>query len=278
MADFSPLTTLLQGEPGCGKSRMACLTAIHKPVYVLDIDRKVASAGWARAALQNEQLFYWELDEPMDEENLKLRVAHLASKENQKASIAPQGWNKFAEKVANLGNDENFMKSNTLNVDSLTLLGEHFKSHLMWLVGKNKYTWDQWNAYKIGWTRTIDALRSVAKKYNKDLIMTVHERTGEAPGDRSTGVAYTTSIKDGEATRQREIKGTLDLKIWASIDGSFGALIGAQMDEYYHLYVNASDEKVEWKCRVWPDGRRPLRTSFMVKQAVFNPDFREIWK
>jgi hypothetical protein len=148
----------------------------------------------------------------------------------------------------------------------------------MHLVGRNKYTWDQWNAYKIGWMDTMSVLRDISKEHAKDLIVSVHERVSEAPGDRATGVKYEIVKSGDEFVRQRNITGTLDLKIAASIDGAFGLIMGAYFDEYYWLHVVMDGDKPTWKCRVHPDGRRALRTSFMHKEAEQEPDFRRIWR
>ncbi len=271
--NMTPKTVLLQGEPGSGKSLMAGLTAIHKPVHIVDIDRKIKSAGWAQPALTSGALTTWELSEPYNEINLKSRIGQLVS--NSKPSSQPKGWSMFAEYMYSLPTTPEGKAAGTWVIDSLTLLNEHLKAHIMFLAGRGKYSWDQWNALKIGWLDTISYLRDSAKEHGKDLIFTVHERAGEIPGDRTSGVKYST---DAAGNRVREVIGTQDLRVWASIDGATGQLIGATMDEYYLLYLDVESKVPTWKCRVRPAGRRNLRTSFIVKQDEFEPDFREIWK
>lgn len=277
---FSPKTVLLQGEPGTGKSRMAGLTAINKPVHFLDIDRKTASAAWATSAIAERRITLWELAEPIDDSNLKSRIKGLANMKG-KVEKEPKGWSAFAEYVYEMPKTEEFKRAGTIVVDSLTLLNEHLKASIMYAAERSKFAFDQWNALKIGWMDTLSVLRDVAKEHGKDLILTVHERVGEIPGPRSLGVTYkNVPSGDGGNSRQREILGTLDLRIWASLDGQAGSLIGAEMDEYYHLYTEVDDDtlKVSWKCRVHPDGRRNLRTSFILDKDVYAPNFNEIWK
>lgn len=270
---FTPKTVLLQGEPGAGKSMMAGLTAINKPVHFIDVDRKTASAAWATQAIADARITVWELAEPTDASNLKARMLSLVKK--GKPDSEPKGWINFAEYVYKMPQTEEFKRCGTLCVDSLTLLNAHLKTHIMYLSERSKFTFDQWNALKIGWEGTISTLCDTAKENGKDLILTVHERPGEIAGERTTGVIYG---KDSEGNKTRQFTGTLDVKIWSSIDGATGQIIGASMDEFYHLYVKMENEKPTWVCRVWPDGRRNLRTSFKVGQAEFKPDFREIWK
>jgi len=205
-------------------------------------------------------------------------MASLVKKE--KPNVQPQGWTRFAEYFYSLPTSEAGKAAGTWGIDSLTLLNEHLKTHIMFLAERSKYTWDQWNALKIGWMDTFSVLRDVAKQHGKDLIVTVHERFVGEPGDRTTGVKteVVASPTEGISTT-RVYQGTQDVKVLASIDGAFGDLIGAQTDEYYHLYVDVDSNKVPtWKCRVLPDGRRNLRTSFTTTQAEWPLDFRQIWK
>lgn len=273
MDNPSPKTILLQGEPGSGKSMMGALTAIHKPVHVIDIDRKIRSAGWARGALASGALTVYELAEPFSAANIKARVSAVTK--NAATPTAPEGWQTFADYMQRIHETPDGKAAGTWMIDSLTFLNEHFKTHIQFLAGKSKFVWDNWNALKAGWIDTVSFLRDSAKEHGKDLILTVHERDREQAGERTTGVKYEAD-KDGN--RQRVLIGTQDIKVWASIDGAFGQLIGGSMDEYYWLHVVMQNGNPAWRCRVWPDGLRNLRTSFVVKQAEFDPDFKAIWK
>jgi hypothetical protein len=271
----SPKTVILQSEPGMGKSVMLCCTAINKPVHVVDIDRKIRSAGWAQPLIQKGELTYWELNEPYDEENIKSRLNQLVK--NEKPMKQPMGVTRFAEYMYRLADTEEGKRAGTWGIDSWTLLNEHVKSHIMYIAGHNKFQFDEWAALKSWHMQTVSFLRDLAKEHGKDLVFTVHEREGEKAGDRTSGVKYET---DAKGNRQRVRQGTQELKIWASIDGAFGELFGATVDEYYHLYVdvNRDTKTPQWRCRIHPDGVRSLRTSFMHKESVFDPDFRKIWR
>ena len=281
MDNPSPKTICLQGDPGVGKSRMSCLTAIHKPVYVMDIDRKLRSAAWAQAGLASGDIICWELREPVDDSNIRSRILSLTTAITQQGpTIRPKGFVAWSEQFYKIPEVAKEYKIGTVAVQSLTLLNEHMKSMIMFDAKRSKFTFDQWSALKIGWMDTFSVMRDICMENNLDLIVEVHERVVGEPGEKTTGVEIieVASKSEGIST-QRIYKGTQDISILASIDGQFGSLIGAQTDEYYHLFVDASDkDHPQWRCRVWPDGRRNLRTSFSVKQAVFAPDFREIWK
>jgi len=276
-----PKTVILQGEPGSGKSRMACLTATRKPVHVVDIDRKIGSAEWAMAAIESKELTYWELAEPVDETNIRNRLNTLAQKlpqDRQGPGIRPKGIDTFSEYVYSMAKDPIAQAAGTWLFDSATALNEHAKAHISFIAKRDKFAFDQWSALKTWWMDTFEFTRDFAREYNKDLAWTVHERVKENPGERVTG-ARVEYVDSGEGkSRVVTYLGQQDVDVWASIDGAFGGLIGSKADEYYHLYVEVNGEKVEWKCRVQPDGRRALRTSFNVTQAVFPPDFRVIWK
>lgn len=271
--------TLLQGRPGAGKTMMSCLTAVRKPVYVMDIDRKLAGHEWAAKPIASGALRVWELAETLDEVNLNSRIKQLT--ENTAANVAPQGWKKFADHYNTLSTNKDAMESGTWVVDSATRLGDHFQTHISFLAKKNKLTFDQWMTYLKGWHATMSVLVDLAMKHDKDLIVTVHEKDRETAGDETTGVKYE-YVKSGEGVaKQRVLQGTMDIQIVPTIDGSFAGVMASYFQEVYHLYVKESTSETampEWKCRVVPDGKRALRTSFPVKQPVFKPDFKEIWK
>ena len=277
----NPRTTCLQGEPGCGKSMMACLTTPYKPIYVMDIDRKIRSAFWANDAITKGDLIVWELSEPVDETNLVSRLRALTTEQTKQGpTVRPKGFVTWAEQVYKLPEIAKQTPFGTVLIDSLTILNEHIKSMIMYDAKRSKFTFDQWSALKIGWMDTFSFLRDLCRENGWDLIVTVHERVKEEPGDRTTGIKIESGMTAaGEITQVKIPQGTQDVKVWASIDGAFGDLIGAQCDEYYHLYVEMNNNKEpKWRCRIHPDGRRSLRTSFKHTESVFDCDFRRIWK
>lgn len=273
-------TVTLQGDPGSGKTMMMCITAVQQPVHVIDFDRKIASAGWAQPGLKDGKITLYEISEPIDRTNLSARTRSLVG--NKRPDVEPQGWRKFADYVHSMfeKRDSEASKAGTIGVDSLTLGSEHLKTQIMYLANKGKFQFDQWNALKVGWMDTWSTLRDLCRTYDKDLIMTVHERHKLEPGEKTTGGTVEKTVTlEGEVRQGVVYTGSQDLAMLASLDGQAGSLIGAQCDEYYHLYVDVADlEKPVWKCRVWPDGKRNLRTSFSVTKAVHEPDFRKIWK
>lgn len=269
----------LQGRPGSGKTMMACKTAVRKPVYCHDIDNKLNALPWAQPLIRAERLFVTELEAKLDEEQLTERVKQLAS--NTKLAKEPQGWREFADHWNKITTNEKAMQAGTWLIDSGTQLGEHIRTHLMFHAGRNKYQFDQWSAYKMIWCDVMDIVRKKALKYDKDVIWTFHERDKEVPGDRTTGAKFEKVGPLGNETLQKVYQGVLDLEIYASIDGSFGGMLGTYFTEYYWLYVKGTDDEdkmPEYVCRVLPDGKRSLRTSFPVKKPVHKSDFAEIWK
>lgn len=271
-------TICLQGDPGSGKSQMAAtiIEVSEGPVHFVDVDRKLLSASWAESLIASGKATVWELEEPIDKTNFGARIGSLVK--GQKPPVMPQGWTKFGE-YFNAHDDPAWKACGACVVDSATLLNEHLKTHIMYLADRSKFQFDQWGALKSGWMDTISALRDLHRAHNKHLIITVHERDKGTIGDRTTGIKTEMVAAASGVSYQQVPQGTQDVKVWASIDGAFGDLIGAQMDEYYHLYIDAEDvNKPIWRCRVQPDGKRSLRTSFNVNKAVFEPKFKEIWK
>lgn len=267
----------LQGDPGSGKSMMAGKTAIKRPVHFVDVDRKILSAGWSQKYIDSKDITVWELSEPLDKSSLNSRVYSLVKK--AKPPVQPKGWTMFGE-YFNAHDDPNWVAAGTVVIDSYTLVNEHAKIHINYLADVGKFQFDQWNALKMLHIDTVSMLSDLHRHHNKDLILILHERDKSEPGDKTTGSKMERTVSaSGDASYQEVWQGTKDYKVWASIDGAFGGLLGMQMDEYYYLYVDASDvDNPTWRCRVKPDGKRNLRTSFDLPNAVYAPDFREIWK
>src|SRR5438552_3343675 len=110
-------------------------------------------ARMLKSSIVNGVLTYEDLREAMDDSNIRARIASLVKKE--KPNVMPKGWSAFAELFYALPASEKGKAAGTWGVDCLTLLNEHLKTHIMYLAERSKYTWDQWNALKIGWMDTF---------------------------------------------------------------------------------------------------------------------------
>mgnify|MGYP003394862832 CR=1 FL=1 len=265
-------TILLMGPPGTGKSKMACQTAIRRPVHVLDIDRKLKNMAWVKNLTD---VSWWELAEPLIRDKLASRVRLLST--NQNPDLEPKGWKTFCEYTDKIEQTKEFKDCGTLVIDSATTLGDHLARAILFLDANGTSTLSprNWASYQAAWKEVVTVLRDECIRNEKDLIITVHERVSEIPGDSTSKVMKHKDPKSGIV--EREFIGTMDIKIATSINGQFGIEMPLHFEEVYGLYVEMEKGNPVWKCRVQPDGRRDLRTSHNVSKAVFNPDFREIW-
>lgn len=266
-------TILLVGPPGSGKTTMATLTAIHRPVHVLDVDRKIGSMANLSGALASGDVSFWELGETLSEDGLKARAERLA--QDKKPLRAPLGWLKFAEMCERLPKDEVSLRAGTWFLDSATQLVPHLKNIILFHSGTGGGVMAprEWGYFLQMWSETLTLLRDEAIKLDKDLIVSVHERVSEIP-NRSTKVTHE---KNKAGQSERVFTGSMDMKIAPSIDGQFGLNMASYFTEVYALRVDMVDGKPKWICRVKPDGLRDLRTSFDVQGEEFPPDFRAIW-
>lgn len=263
----------LMGPPGSGKTTMGALTAPRKPVHVIDVDRKIGSMASLQEAIGNGGLTYWTIDDPLTEDSLSQRLQSLVK--DEKSVRPPKGWTAFANYCGRLDTDPDAKGAGTWMVDSTTQLGLHLKAHIQWLRGKSKFVWDDWNAWASVWKETTTILIDAALSLDKDLIVTFHERVSEIPSESTSRVLVKSSEKGGV---QREYLGAMDVKIAAAIEGAFGLTFGAFFTEVYALRVEIENGKPKWVCRVLPDGKRDLRTSFDVGgRAEWPPDFKLIW-
>lgn len=263
----------LMGPPGSGKTTMACLTA-PGPVHVVDIDRKVRSISSLRSSIESGALTYREIGETLTEDSMARRLDALVKDEKQQRP--PRGWSNFANYCAELEKDEQAKKCRTLVIDSYTQLAMHMKAHIQYLRGKSKFVWDDWSTWKSMWTEVTTILVDYALANDKHLIVILHERVSEKPGQQTGKVIVSTG---GKGEKTREYIGTMDVRIAGSIEGAFGLEFGSYFTDVYGLRVEAERDKApKWICRAHPDNQRDLRCSFDTKGVLeFVPDLRKIW-
>lgn len=256
--------------PGAGKTVMACKTAVRRPVHVLDIDRKIN----AMSDMLPNDVTSWELKETFAEENILERIKQIAT--NANPGKEPLGWPKFAKMVADLSKMPESKEAGTWFLDSGTMLEGHLMRSILYYdkVGTAAFSPREWQYYLLMWTETIQALIDEASMYDKDLIISIHEREKDRPRPGTT--VLHSKGKDGN--KMREFIGALDLAIVPAIGGQFSDNIGRFFSDVYALKVKVDNAGVPtWTCRVWPDGQRDLRCSFPVTKGDWEPDFRKIW-
>jgi hypothetical protein len=263
----------LMGPPGSGKTTMACLTA-PGPIHVVDIDRKIRSMSGLQKSIADGNLTYREIGETLTEDSMARRLDALVKDEKQ--TRPPRGWSNFANYCAELEKDADAKSCRTLVIDSYTQLAMHMKAHIQFLRGKSKFVWDDWSTWKSMWTEVTTILVDYALANDKHLVVILHERVSEKPGQQTGKVIVSTG---GKGEKTREYIGTMDVRIAGSIEGAFGLEFGSYFTDVYGLRVEAERDKApRWVCRVQPDNQRDLRCSFDTKGVLeFEPDFRKIW-
>lgn len=283
----------LMGPPGTGKSTMV-LSAPKSPKHIIDVDRKVRVNPRYVEAIKAGTVTYYELGDTIQEDGMARRLKSLV--DNKKGDKPPRGWTNFANYCERADSDPDFKNAGTVVLDSYTQLAPHMRAHIQWETGKGKFVWDAWSVWKAMWQETTtilidycistatDGCKLKAKQMecehgcpDKDLIIILHERVSEKPGEKTEKVRVTqTSMEGGKS---REYQGMMDVFICGSIDGAFGLEFGTYFSDVYALRVDIVDGEPEWVCRVHPDGKRDLRCSFpLAKDAEYEPDFNRIMK
>ena len=193
----------------------------------------------------------------------------------EKSNISPRGWLALDKILRELPKSEDFMRAGTLVIDSWTLMSAHLERLIAFHAGKIAFTFTEWGALLKMSQEAITIICDLAKAHNKDIIFTVHERDIEVPG-AGTKVIHQPA-KEGST---REFIGTMELRVGASVAGQFSKQMGMHFTEVYGLEVRLDvNKKPQWICRVHPDGKRDLRTSYKCEKDEYTPpDFREIWR
>jgi len=257
---------------------MVVKTAVRRPIHILDIDNKVRAMATFKPYLDKGEVTVKELGEDIHEDGFAMRVKSLL--QNDKVAKPPKGWATIANYVEGLENDPQAKAAGTILWDSFTLTVPHIRAHMNFVGGRNKFVWDDWSAWLQMWTEITDTMCNYAMAYNKDFIITIHERVNERPGERTKGVEVKEMLTvQGVPVKTRTYLGIQDILIAGAIPGQFGLQYAAHFTDVYALKVDVDDEDhPKWRCRVLPDGLRDLRCSFDVKgQAEWDPDFRQIW-
>lgn len=265
-----PKTVLLMGAAGSGKSLMAYTTAVKQPVHVIDFDRKVKNMEMIQSFIKEGKLTAWEVDEAVSEESLSSRARALAK--NEKPSILPKGWVKFADYVDQLPKKEESLKAGTWVIDSWTLATDHLVSFILANSAKAHAFMNQreWGAYLQMNKEAITGLCDIAKTYDKDLIIICHTKVVAKP-EPSAIIMYNS---DGERTITGRVK---EITV-PSVQGQFGEIMPRYFEEVYGLEIKIVNGKPTWICRVKSDDERNLRTSFNLAKEEFECDFRKIWR
>lgn len=264
-------TVLLMGPAGSGKTTMGALSTSQKPVHIFDLDRKVDVMNGLKIAIVKGDVTYVELKSPLVEEGLAKRVELLAKRTPD--AKAPMGWIEFDRLLTGAKHDENAKRARTWMFDSWTIASAHLERIISFHSGKIAFTFTEWGAFLKMNQEAITCIIDECKSLGKDVIFTVHEREVEVPGPE-TKVIYSPG-KEGNKTR--EYIGSLSLATAASVAGQFGQQIASHFGEVYALRVDIVNNKPTWICRVKPDGKRPLRTSYAVDREEFPCDLAEIW-
>jgi hypothetical protein len=253
---------------------MILKTAIRRPLLGLDIDRKLKSMEIATPMIDKGDLFVWELTEPLTEEKLAQRLKRVAN--NEKPMKPPKGWPMFCNMAEKLETAEEAKKAQTIFIDSGTLLGAHLLRSILWEDPKGTATMSprEWAYYLMMWQEVMTEFLDFCRSNDKDFMITVHQKIGEIPTKDNKVI----KTKGEGGVINREYIGAMSLKIVPSIQGQFANEIGMMVEEMYGLDVVMDGDKPRWVCRVLPDGRRDLRTSYNVKEAEFAPDFAKIWR
>jgi hypothetical protein len=266
-------TTLLLGNPGSGKTTMACLTAVRRPVFLLDVDWKARSMANLEDAIKAGQLTYREVDEAFQEEDLEQSLKLLTA--NKKPTVAPRGWSTIARLIGDMDRkkDAAAAAAQTWVLDSWSRLVDHLDRDILYLDPNGTAVLSQrdWGHHNAALENTLSRVIAAARRQDKDLIITSHLKVVDLPGPH-TKVIRTATGRPGESNR--ELLGTMDLRFAPSVGGQFAMRMGAFFEEVYRVEgVNG-----QYRAYVRSDGRYDLRSSFKLDKPDYPADFRQIWQ
>ena len=199
--------------------------------------------------IQSKDIIISELQSSLTNDSLMSRAIRI----NQKMESEPQGYVEFCrlvQELATKGNDcENWV------VDPLNRVGEHLARYLAYKNGVPTMRPREYGAYLKMMEEVIDKLRKAARRQNKLLVMTIHQRYMEEPtGD--VKVKHTEQNPHGERT------GTTVLRQMPALEGQIASKLAGYFSEVYLCRtVPQPGGKVRYIVQTVPDEMSDARTS-----------------
>lgn len=240
-------TYLLVGDAGSGKTTVAC-TCEH-PTLIIDVDCKADKMENIRHLIESGDVTIHPIKISLVEDTLRDRVLNPDGKIKKQ----PEGYLYVVDLLNRiLQGDEEFMKYNTIVLDSMTRLTEHLKRLLIYLRGQGHFgkkktdgdmCWPSWGAF----LSNLEELITELIQTDKNLICTVHKKT-EVEHDDMTDTS-------------------IILGYWPLIDGQMSKKLAGYFDEVFFM------EKKITKARGTEYLFRTVGTKYCARSSFTLPEF-----
>lgn len=196
------------------------------------------------------ELLIRDLSSPLMMETLRARAISAAA--NRPYVTEPTGYLEFCNLVsemATVGKDHDVWI-----IDPLNRVGEHLARYIAYSNKVTSMRPRDYGTYLKMMEEVIDKLRKTARKANKILICTIHQRFMEEP-QADTKVTHTA---DGQATRT----GTGAMRQMPALEGQIASkLVGYFSEAYICKTVPGPGGRVKYIVQTVPDEMSDARTS-----------------
>jgi hypothetical protein len=239
---------LLLGAPGSGKTVLACSAPGKK--YLVDMDAKADEMTILQPMVAKGELVIHDLQSSLMLDTLRARAISAIARRTY--NVEPTGYLEFCNLVsemATVGKD-----ADVWIIDPLTRVGEHLARYIAYGNKVASMRPRDYGTYLKMMEEVVDKLRKTARKQNKILICTIHQRYLEEP----QGDTKITHTPDG----QSEKTGTGLLRQMPALEGQIAAkLVGYFSEAYICKTVPGQGGRVKYIVQTVPDDMADARTS-----------------
>lgn len=239
---------LLLGAPGSGKTVLACSAPGKK--YLVDMDAKADEMEILRPKVASGELVIHDLQSSLMMDTLKARA--ISAMARRTYTNEPTGYLEFCSLVsemATVGKD-----ADVWIIDPLTRVGEHLARYIAYGNKVAAMRPRDYGTYLKMMEEVVDKLRKTARRMNKILICTIHQRYMEEP-QSDTKVEH-------KAGGEAEKTGTGIMRQLPALEGQIATkLVGYFSEAYICKTVPGQGGRVKYIVQTVPDEMADARTS-----------------
>lgn len=221
---------VLYGPPGSGKTTLAStLTKLNYRCLFFDMDKKILGMENLRPLVESGEIEVITPEAKLSDTALRAKI--LAGNQGGKPLRQPQGYLELVDFVSELESNppEDHYKVVPV-IDSFTRVGEHLKRMILYVSGKNKFEFSEWDTQLSNFEEFCDSFFSLTPRIYPHCIITFHDMIEK---DETSG----------------------KLKTLPLVQGQFRGKVGSYASEMYYCFTQSDRQgNVEFLVETKPVG------------------------